>query len=221
MSINTDNLIKLGAHYGYSKSRRHPSTKKQIIISKSGNDFIDLDSTSVQLFNALASMKKIIEAKGQILFIGTKPEARSAVREIALALNMPYITERYIGGSITNFSEIRKRVDVLGSLLKQKEDGSLDVYTKKERVLIQKKTDKLDKNFGGLSLANGMPKAIFVIDSKKEYIAVDEANKLSLPIFALCNTDCDINKIDFPIMCNEASSGVIREVLEYIKDNLR
>ncbi|MDI9355198.1 MAG: 30S ribosomal protein S2, partial [Cyanobium sp. MAG06] len=211
MSINTDNLIKIGAHYGYSKSRRHPSTKNQIITSKAGNDFINLDNTDTQISGAVEAIKSIITNKGQVLFIGTKPEARAAVRETALSLDMPYITERYIGGTITNFPEIRKRVDMLANLLKQKEDGALEVYTKKERVLIQKKTDKLDKNFGGLSISNGMPKMVFIIDSKKESIAVDEANKIGLPIVALCNTDCDISKIDFPIMCNEASSTVIKE----------
>ena len=221
MSINTDNLIKIGAHYGYTKSRRHPTTKKQIITSKSGNDFINLDNTVVQINTALDAIRNIINSKGQILFIGTKPEARQAVRETALSMDMPYITERYIGGSITNFPEIRKRVDMLANLLKQKEDGALDVYTKKERVLIQKKTDKLDKNFGGLAFAVGMPKAVFIIDSKKEDIAVNEANKVGMPVFALCNTDCDISKIDYPIMCNEASANVIKDILLEIRNSLR
>lgn len=221
MSINIDNLIKIGGHYGYTRTRRHPSTKKQVITSISGVDFINLDNTVSQYEKAIVEMKKAVEAGRQILFVGTKPEARQLVKEVALALDMPYIADRYIGGAITNFGEMRKRVEKLANLLKQKENGELDVYTKKERVLIQRDIEKLDKNFGGMSNMKGLPEIVFIVDSKKESQALDEANKLGIKVVALTNTDCDINKVTYPIMCNEASHTVIKTILEEVKASLR
>lgn len=221
MSINIDNLIKIGSHYGYTRTRRHPSVKKQIITSISRVDFINLDNTIVQYNNALAEMIKTIESGKQILFIGTKPEARQAVKEVALALDMPYIADRYIGGAITNFSEMRKRIEKLANLLKQKENGELDVYTKKERVIIQRDIDRLDRDFGGMSNMKGLPEIVFIIDSKKEHQALEEANKLGIKVIALTNTDCDINKVTHPIMCNEASVSVIKAFTEDMLNSLK
>lgn len=221
MSINIDNLIKIGGHYGYTRTRRHPSTKKQVITSISGVDFINLDNTISQYDIALSEIKKTIESGKQVLFIGTKPEARQNVKEVALSLNMPYIADRYIGGAITNFSEMKKRIDKLASLLKQKENGELDVYTKKERVLIQRDIDRLDRDFGGMSNMKGLPEIVFIVDSKKESQALDEANKLGIKVVALTNTDCDINKVTYPIMCNEASNTVIKTILDAVKNSVK
>ena len=216
-TINKDNLTKIGAHYGYTRTRRHPSAKPFVVSAANGVDFINLDKTLEQYKSAVEFLKTVTDANKQVVFAGTKPEMKQIVKEIALSSNMPYIADRYIGGILTNFPQMKKRIEKLQDTLKKKENGELAVYTKKEQGLIQKDVERLDKNFGGMSTINGMPGAIVIVDSKKEWMLVDEARKVRVPVVALCNTDCDINIIDFPIVINDAAPAVVREILENIK----
>jgi small subunit ribosomal protein S2 len=219
-AINTENLRKIGAHYGYTKTRRHPSVKPFIKATSGGVDFIDLDKSVEQYSKAVAFLKSVTDANKQVVFVGTKPEMKQVIKEIALAANMPYIADRYIGGIFTNYPEMKKRIEKLHNTLKQKEEGALSVYTKKEQLLINLDIKRLDKNFGGVSSLNGMPGALIIVDTKKEFMCVDEAIRMRIPVIGLCNTDTDINKIDYPILVNEGSPTVVKEILTNIKKSI-
>ena len=216
-NLNTNDLVKIGAHYGYTRTRRHPSAKPYINSSLNGVDFIELSKTSTQFDTAVDFLRSVVAANKQVVFLGTKPEMKQIIKEISLATGMPYIADRYIGGAFTNYPQIKKRIEKLHTLLKQKEAGELAVYTKKEQMLIQKDIERLDRNFGGLSTLEGLPGALVVIDSKKEWMCVDEAIKMRIPVVALCNTDCDIKAVDYPIVCNDAAPQVARYMLENLK----
>jgi len=213
-----EEMFKVGVHYGYSKSRRHPSTLPYIFTTKNGVDIINIEKTEELLQKALEAVTKLAASGKTILFVGTKPEARQQIIETALALNMPYVGERWVGGALTNFPEIKKRIVKLLDLRNQKEKGELDRYTKKEKLLIDREMEDMTKNFQGLTGITRTPDAVFIIDSKKEHIAVAEAKKMNLPIIALVNTDCNLKQVQFPIIANDASVSSITFFLNKIKE---
>jgi small subunit ribosomal protein S2 len=215
----TEEMFKVGVHYGYSKSRRHPSTSPYIFTTKNGVDIINIEKTNELLEKALEVVAKFAAAGKTILFVGTKPEARQQIVETALALNMPYVSERWVGGSLTNFPEIKKRIIKLLDWRNQKEKGELERYTKKERLLIDREMDDMTKNFQGLTGITKTPDAVFVIDPKKEHIAVTEAKKMNLPVIAILNTDCNLKQTDYPIIANDASVSSITFFLNKIKES--
>ncbi|MES2931037.1 MAG: 30S ribosomal protein S2 [Patescibacteria group bacterium] len=221
MSTQNERIEKMfaaGAHYGYSKSRRHPSTVPYIFATKNGVDIINIEKSFDLFDHALEEIKKLAQSGKTILFVGTKAEARQQITETALALNMPYVTERWVGGTLTNFSEIKKRIAKLLDLRDQKEKGGLDKYTKKERLLIDREMDDMTKNFQGITSVTKTPDVMFVIDPKKEHIAVTEAKKMNLPVMGLLNTDCNLKQVDYPIVCNDASVSSITFFLEAVKN---
>jgi small subunit ribosomal protein S2 len=213
-------LTETGAHYGYSKTRRHPSVKASLYTTKAGKDIIDLHKTALQAEKAVEFLKKIVADKKQFIIIGTKPEARSQVTSAGLKLSLPYVGERFIGGTLTNFGEIKKRVEKLADLISKKEAGEFAVYTKKENVLIDRDISRMTKNFGGLAQIAGMPAAILLVDSKHEAIALAEAKYMRIPVVALCNTDCNIKDVNYPIVINDSSSATIQTVLDYIGEKI-
>lgn len=221
MSITIQDLAKAGLQYGYSRTRRHPSTKSFILENKNGVDFINLESTKTQLEEAISFLKSVQGAGRTILFVGVKPEIRQIIKEVALSLNAPYIAERFIGGALTNFPQIKKRVEKLRELLKKKETGELDVYTKKEKLLIQRDIDRLDRDFGGISSMNNLPAAIVIVDPRYEAICVKEANHCHIPVVALANTDCSLENIDYPVVGNDGTTTAVRFFLETIKKELQ
>ncbi len=216
-----EEMFKSGAHYGYSKSRRHPSTSPYIFATKNGVDIINIEKSYELLEKALEQVAKFAASGKTILFVGTKAEAKQQIIETALALNMPYVGERWVGGSLTNFPEIKKRITKLLDLRDQKEKGGLDKYTKKERLLIDREMDDMTKNFQGLTGITKTPDAMFVIDPKKEHIAVTEAHKMNLPVIAVMNTDCNIKQVEFPIIANDASVMSITFFLDAVKNAYR
>jgi small subunit ribosomal protein S2 len=213
-----EKMFEAGAHYGYSKSRRHPSTSAYIFATKNGVDIINIEKSHELLEKALEQVSKMAASGKSILFVGTKAEAKQQITEVALSLNMPYVGERWVGGTLTNFPEIKKRIAKLLDLRDQKEKGGLDKYTKKERLLIDREMEDMTKNFQGVSGITRTPDALFVIDSKKEHIACTEARKMGLPIIALLNTDCDMRKVEYPIVANDASVLSISFFLNEIKN---
>lgn len=216
-----DAMFKAGTHYGYQKSRRHPSTTPYIFGTKNGVDIINIEKTKDLFDKAMAEVKSYASSGKTILFVGTKPEARQAVVETALALNMPYVNERWVGGILTNFHEIKKRITKLLDLRDQKEKGGLDKYTKKERLLIDREMEDMTKNFQGITSITKVPDAIFIIDPKKEHIAVTEAKKMKIPVISLLNTDCNLKQVDTPIVGNDASISSITFFMEKTKDAYR
>jgi small subunit ribosomal protein S2 len=211
-----EKMFKAGAHFGFSKSRRHPSTKPLIFGAKNKVEIFDLEKTKVYLDTVKNFVKSIAEKNGMILFVGSKNEARDSVKRVANSLNMPYVAGRWIGGTFTNFPQIRKRVDRMEMLTTQREKGELGKYTKKERLLIDREIDNLNRFFAGIASMKEMPKAIFVIDSKHEKIAVTEAHKVKIPVIGLCGTDCNLSEVEFPIPGNDANRTSIAFFLDEI-----
>ncbi len=209
-------MFAAGAHFGYSRSRRHPSVKNFIFGSKKGVEILDLEKTSVELERAKDFVRSLAKGGKQILFVGTKNEAKKIVEDGALSIDMPFVAERWVGGALTNFPEIKKRVALLEDLRSKNEKGELSVYTKKERLLISKDVERLERNFGGIVSMKEMPAALFVVDPKKESIAVDEARFFNIPIIALANSDCNLKGIDFPVPCNDSSVSSIAFFVEQI-----
>lgn len=207
-----DALFAVGAHFGFVKSRRHPSAKPFIFGAKNKIEIFDLEKTSLELAKVLS----FVEGKGKegalALFVGGKSEAREAIIKSGKELGMPYVAGRWIGGTLTNFTEIRKRIMRLEELIGERERGELAKYTKKERLLIDREIDKLIIYFGGLSTLKALPKFIVVIDPKKEYIAVSEARKMNIPVAALAGSDSNLYQIGYAIPGNDAS----RQTIDYI-----
>ncbi len=208
-----DDMFKAGVHFGYSRSSRHPSMKPVIYGTKNRVEIINLERTLEHLKEAKDVIRGLALGGKTILFVGTKNEARVAVRNAADSIAMPYITERWVGGIFTNFEEIKKRVARMKDLADKKAKGELDKYTKKERLIMQWEEDRLIKLFGGLAEMTERPAAIVVIDTKKEKIAVAEAKKMGVPVIALMNTDCDLHDAEYPIPGNDTSLTSIKYIL--------
>src|SRR3989344_4987486 len=209
-----DALFSVGAHFGFVKARRHPSAKPFIFGAKSNIEIFDLEKTSLELEKAL----EFVEKKGIEgflgLWVGGKSEARESIKKAGEALGMPYVAGRWIGGTLSNFSEIKKRIARLEDLVGQRERGELGRYTKKERLLIDREIEKLTIYFGGLSDLKVLPKFLVIIDSKKEHIAVAEARKMRIPVIALAGSDSNLYELDYAIPGNDSSRQSINFVLE-------
>ncbi len=216
ISENINSLFKVGAHFGFSKSRRHPSVSPLIFGSKNRLDIFDLEKTEEMLKKALDFVSSVSSKGGKILFVGGKNEAQSIIKEIATSIETPFVASRWIGGTLTNFKEIRKRVDTMIDFLTQKEKGELAKYTKKERLLIDRKIEKLEAMFSGIKDMTNLPKALFIVDPRYEETAFKEALSLNIPIIALCGSDNNIKKVDYPITANDSNIESIRYIVSKI-----
>lgn len=218
MDKNTviEKLFSVGAHFGYAPSRRHPSLSKYIFGAKGGTELFDLEKTADALEAALAYVKTLAASKKTILFVGGKAEARQQVQRAAERLNQPYCAGRWIGGSITNFQEINKRLSRLTELSDMREKGELAKFTKHERLLIDREIADLELMFGGLRGMTKIPDALFVIDPKKEAGAVEEARQHKIPVIAFMNSDCDMKSVNYPIPGNDASLASITYILDEV-----
>lgn len=218
VKAHVEALFGAGAHYGYSKSRRHPSTAEFIFGKKNNVDIIDLEKTTGLLVDALALVSKIASEGKQILFVGGKKQSQRFVKDYADKINQPYVSGRWIGGTLTNFEEIQKRTKRLETLSSQKEKGELGKYTKKERLLIDREIEKLEERFGGILGMKKKPSAIFIVDPRQEYNAHNEAVLNNIPVIGLCGTDCDITRVSHPIIANDSSVSSIEYILKIITD---
>ena len=206
---NIEEMLKAGAHFGFLKSRRHPSFKSYICGTKNMTEVIDLEKTDELLKKAEEFVSELGKNKKTILFAASKSEAKDIVRKYAEEIGMPFVAGRWIGGALTNFGEIKKRVSRLNELVEKKEKGELMKYTKKERLMFDREIENLTEMFSGLKNLSKIPDAVFVVDSKKEEIAVAEAKKTKVPVIALLSSDCDIKEIKYPIPGNDASKASI------------
>lgn len=217
MNPRVQELFDRGAQFGFSKTKRHPSIVPYIFTMKNRRDIIDLEKTVEQIEVAEAFMKSMIEAGKTVLFVGTKPEVRDSIRTIAESVDMPFVDMRWVGGTLTNFSEIRRRADRLLDLEYKKEHKQLVFKTKKEALMIDRDIERLQKNFGGITQLKKLPDVMFVIDPKAEEIAVTEARLLDIPVVAIANTDCNIEKVDYPIVANDTIRPSITYILDIFK----
>lgn len=209
-----NNMFNAGAQKGFVRSRRHPSVAPYLQSTRSRKDIINLEKSVSLLTNAEEFAKSIGSTGKVILFVGTKPEAKDIVRKAAEKLDMPYVTERWIGGTLTNLDEIKKRIKYYLDLKHQQENNSLVYKTKKEKLMLEREIAKLERNFHGISSLEKLPDALFVIDIKHESIAVTEAKKLHIPVIGLGNTDCDISQVELPILANDTLITSIKFVVE-------
>src|SRR3989344_2933097 len=211
-----EELFQRGTHYGYSRSRRHASAKPYIYGFKNRSAIIDLEQTIASLELAKTFLKELASTGKQLLLVGTKPEAVLVIERVAGRLEMPYITTRWIGGTLTNFTEIRKRIERLNALKSERDGGGFGVYNKLERAKLEKEIQELERYFSNLVSLTKLPGAILVIDSKAEGIAVAEARRVGVPIISLSSTDCDLTLIDYPIVSNDGSA----QSIEYLVNAL-
>jgi small subunit ribosomal protein S2 len=207
MKSNTDiqELFETGAHFGYSRSRRHPSAASFIFATKDKNDIFNLEETQRRLNEAGEFIMNIAESGKKALFVAGKHEATKIIRESAEKSDIPFVAGRWIGGTLTNFKEIRKRIDRLEKLIKERDSGERDKYTKLEKLMLDREIDELEGRFGGLKNMKELPAALFIIDPKHEEIAVSEANQLGIPVVALASSDCNFDILQYPIPANDSS----------------
>jgi len=217
---NIQELLDNGVHFGHLTRKWNPNMAPYIYTERNGVHIIDLYKTAAKIEEASLALQKIANSGRKILFVATKKQAKDIVAEKAAAVNMPFITERWPGGMLTNFITIRKAVKKMTSIDRMKQDGSFDALSKREKLQINRQREKLDKNLGSIVDMTRLPGAIFVVDVKKEHIAIAEAQKLNIPIFAMVDTNSDPRPVDFVIPSNDDASKSIEKVLSFITDGI-
>ena len=211
---NFQDLLDAGSHFGHLKRKWNPKMAPYIFMEKNGIHIIDLHKTVVKIDEAANMMKQLARAGRKILFVATKKQAKEIVAEKAAAVNMPYVTERWPGGMLTNFPTIRKAVKKMNTIDKMITDGTFDTLAKREKLQITRQRAKLEKNLGSIADLNRLPSALFVVDVQKEMNAVKEANRLNIPVIAMVDTCCDPTPIDYVIPANDDAAKSIGLVMD-------
>ena len=216
--ISMKQLLEAGVHFGHQTRRWNPKMAKYIFTERNGIYIIDLQKTVRKVDEAYAFLRSVAEEGKSILFVGTKKQAQEAIREEATRANMFYVNERWLGGMLTNFQTIQKRVSRLKELEQMEEDGTFDVLTKKEVQLLRHEMEKLEKYLGGIKEMKKLPGALFIVDPRKERIAVAEARKLHIPIVAIVDTNCDPDEIDYVIPGNDDAIRAVKLLMGSMAD---
>ena len=216
--VSMRKLLEAGVHFGHQTRRWNPKMKPNIYAARNGVYIINLEKTQEQIETAYAALKQIAEDGGKVLFVGTKKQAQQIVMDEALRSGSFYVNQRWLGGLLTNFRTIQKRVKRLIEIEEMEANGSLDVYPKKEVAQIKKQKAKLENFLGGIKEMKKLPNAVFVIDPKEEHNAVAEAKKLGIPVFAMVDTNCDPEIVDFPIASNDDVMRSVKLVVELMAD---
>ena len=208
--VSMKQLLEAGVHFGHQTRRWNPKMAKYIFTERNGIYIIDLQKTVKKLDEAYNFVRDVAAEGGDILFVGTKKQAQESIRDEALRCGMHYVNARWLGGMLTNFRTIRKRIDRLEQLRTMSEDGTFDLLPKKEVVKLQLEIEKLEKFLGGVKNMQGLPKALFIVDPHKERIAVAEARKLNIPIVAIVDTNCNPDEIDYVIPGNDDAIRAVK-----------
>src|SRR5678809_1220276 len=209
-------LLEAGVHFGHLKKKWNPKMLPYIFAEKKGIHIIDLNKTVEGLQETASALKQIARSGKKILFVGTKKQAKDIVSECARRVNMPYVTERWLGGMLTNFNTVRKSVKKMESIEKMLGDGSFNNITKKERLTLSRDKDKMEKVLGGIAQLGRLPAALFIVDIGHEHIALAEAKRLGITTFGMVDTNCDPNKVDFSIPSNDDATKSIAIITNYI-----
>jgi small subunit ribosomal protein S2 len=216
--ISMKQLLEAGVHFGHQTRRWNPKMDKYIFTERNGIYIIDLQKTVKKVEEAYNFVRSLSGDNGTILFVGTKKQAQDSVKEEAERCGMYYINQRWLGGTLTNFSTIQKRIDRLHELARWEEDGTFDVLPKKEVILLRKEQERLEKFLGGIKNMKRLPDALFIIDPRKERIAVAEARKLGIPIVGIVDTNCDPDEIDYVIPGNDDAIRAVKLLTAKIAD---
>ena len=221
MRTNFDQLLEAGAHFGHLKRKWNPAMAPYIYMERNGIHIIDLNKTAVKIDEAAEALKNLARSGRKVLFVGTKKQAQEVIAAHAQEVGMPYITERWAGGMLTNFPTIRKAVKKMSQIDKMATDGTMDNMSKREKLQISRQREKLEKNLGSIADMTRLPSAVFVVDVIKEKIAVAEANRLGIPVFAIVDTNSNPNNIDFVIPANDDATKAIDLILSAVCDAIK
>ena len=213
-----ETLLKAGCHFGHLKRKWNPAMAPYIFMERNGIHIIDLNKTVAMVDTAAEALKQIAKSGKRILFVATKKQAKDIVAEIAKALDMPYVIERWPGGMLTNFKTIQSRIAKLKEIETMESDGTFDVLPKKEVIALRKELDKLQKNLGGIKEMKRLPDAIFVVDPKKEKICIQEAHTLGIPLIGICDTNCDPEELDYVIPGNDDAIRAVKLIVSKMAD---
>lgn len=219
--LEFEKLIEAGVHFGHLKRKWNPAMSPYIFMERNGIHIIDLHKTIALAEEAGAALKQIAKSGRKVLFVATKKQAKNVVAEIATGINMPYVAERWPGGMLTNFPTIRKAVKKMATIDKMIKDGTFDTLSKRERLQVTRQRAKLEKNLGSIQDLTRLPAALFIVDIMKEHIAVKEAQRLGIPVFAMVDTNSNPNGIDFVIPANDDASDSIKTILSYLADEMK
>ncbi|MEA3453030.1 MAG: 30S ribosomal protein S2 [Patescibacteria group bacterium] len=217
--ISVDEMTKAGVYFGHRVSRCHPKMKPHILGVKGSDhiNIIDLDKTKDLLIKALEFIQEFIKEDKVLLFVGAKLPSKKLIKETAIECGLPYVVQRWIGGTITNFKIIKERIDYFKDLEKKKESGELEKYTKKERLEFDRELERLEEKFGGIKQMTKNPDALFVVDMKKDYLAIREARRKGITVVAISDTNVDPTLIDYPIPANDDAISSVKYILEQVK----
>ena len=207
-------LLEAGVHFGHQTRRWDPKMAEYIFQARNGIHIIDLQKTSKKLDEAYSFLKEQVEDGKTVLFVGTKKQAQDCIKEAALKCGMFYVNQRWLGGMLTNFDTIKKRIQRLKDLEAMEQDGTFEVLPKKEVILLKKEMDKLERNLGGIKDMEELPGVIFLVDPKKERIAILEANKLNIPVIGLVDTNCNPEELDYPIPGNDDAIRAVKLIAD-------
>ena len=221
MSVDLNKLLDAGVHYGHLTRKWHPHMARYIFMERNGIHIIDLNKTAAKIEESGAALRKIAQSGRKILFVATKKQAKEALATHAGDCNMPYITERWPGGMLTNFVTIRKAIKKMNSIDKMKADGTFLTLSKRERLQVDRQRAKLEKDLGSIAEMTRLPGALFIVDIKREHIAVREAQLLGIPTFAIVDTNSDPEQVDFAIPANDDASKSIDAILEYVAGHVK
>lgn len=214
-------LLDAGVHYGHMKRKWNPKMLPYIFMERKGIHIIDLNRTSECLDRSAFAAKKIVMSGRKILFVATKKQAKDIVSEAARSVGMPYVTERWLGGMMTNFATIRRSVKKMQNIDRMLNDATLTSITKKERLTLTREKAKLEKELGGIANLNRIPSALFIVDIHHEHIALAEAKRLGIKTFGMVDTNSDPNKVDFPIPANDDASKSVKIIVNYIVEAIK
>ncbi|MFZ2900609.1 MAG: 30S ribosomal protein S2 [Saprospiraceae bacterium] len=214
-------LLNAGVHFGHLKKKWNPKMAPYIFTEYKGIHVIDLNRTLESMDRAANAMRQIAKSGRKVMFVATKKQARDIVSKAALSVGMPFVTDRWLGGMMTNFATIRRSIKKLQNIDRMLQDGSAETMTKKERLTLGRERDKLEKVLGGIASLTRLPAAVFVVDVSHEHIAIDEAKKLGIRTFAMVDTNSDPNSVDFAIPANDDASKSISIIVNYMADAIR
>jgi small subunit ribosomal protein S2 len=217
-NINPEEMLRAGLHFGHKTSRVHPKMMPYISGIRNTVHIIDLEKTKEKFEEALKFIQELIAQGNKILFVGTKIQAKELTKNMAIECGQPYVIERWLGGIFTNFEIIKKRIDYFKDLEKKKTEGELEKYTKKERAKFDKELQNLEIKFGGIKEMEKLPEAIFVLDMKKDRLAIKEAKKKGIKVIGISDTNCDPTLADYPIPANDDAISSIKYILEKVKE---
>ncbi len=213
-----EEMFKSGVHFGYSSTSLNPKMKPFIFTYRNNTEIFDLEKVYQMLNTAKEFLKELAKNKKEILFVGTKKETKTITETLAKELNMPYVTSRWLGGILTNFNEIKKRIDYLNGLYEKKQSGELEKYSKKERLQIKKNIIKMERYLDGIKKCQFLPSALVLVDSKHEKTAVAEAKKMMIPVVAVMSSDCNPEDADYPIPGNDNSISSVNFLMKELAE---